>query len=206
VVFLPSYSYEGHLWQQWKQSGVLDQLGRLKKVFREPKSAQDLESTMKLYTKYANEGNGSGTGRNGALLLSVIGGKMSEGINLSNSMARGVVIVGLPYGDITDPVLVEKMTNLDQSGVGGITGQAYYQNLCMRAVNQSVGRAIRHANDFAAIFLVDFRYGAQSNVWSALPKWLRNAPSSPRDTSKGMAALTSDIERFFGRMGLGGEK
>ena len=38
-----------------------------------------------------------------------------------------------------------------------MSGNSYYQNLCMRAVNQSIGRAIRHANDYAAILLVDRR-------------------------------------------------
>lgn len=40
---------------------------------------------------------------------------------------------------------------------GTVSGRSYYQTLCMRAVNQSIGRAIRHANDWAAIVLVDRR-------------------------------------------------
>ncbi|CAB9497069.1 helicase CHL1 [Seminavis robusta] len=198
VVFLPSYSYEAHLVQQWHQSGLYDKLNQRKTLFREPKRAQQLDSTLQQYAKHAAVGEKDG--RNGALLLSVIGGKMSEGINLSNNLARGVVVVGLPYPDCTDPILREKMANIDQCGVGGISGQAYYQNLCMRAVNQSVGRAIRHANDYAAVFLCDYRYAAQQNVWSALPKWLRNSPSSPRSTGQSFGSLTNELEEFFSRM------
>jgi chromosome transmission fidelity protein 1 len=41
-----------------------------------------------------------------------------------------------------------------------LAGQAYYQNLCMKAVNQCIGRAIRHVNDYAAIILIDQRFRA----------------------------------------------
>eukprot|EP00897_Mesotaenium_endlicherianum_P005840 jgi/Mesen1/5284/ME000263S04392 len=49
----------------------------------------------------------------GALLLCVVGGKMSEGINFSDGMGRCVVMVGLPYPSPSDPVLVERMRYLD---------------------------------------------------------------------------------------------
>ena len=37
------------------------------------------------------------------------------------------------------------------------SGQVHYENLCMKAVNQSVGRAIRHKDDYAAIIFLDHR-------------------------------------------------
>lgn len=37
------------------------------------------------------------------------------------------------------------------------TGREYYSNLCMKAVNQCVGRVIRHRADWAAVLLVDTR-------------------------------------------------
>ena len=54
---------------------------------------------------------------------------MSEGINFADDMARCVLVAGLPYADITDPVLQEKMQSLDKecrcTGMR-ITGQTYY--------------------------------------------------------------------------------
>ncbi len=38
-------------------------------------------------------------------------------------------------------------------------GREYYEDLCMKAVNQCVGRVIRHRNDYAAIVLADARWG-----------------------------------------------
>lgn len=37
-------------------------------------------------------------------------------------------------------------------------GREYYEDLCMKAVNQCVGRVIRHRNDYAAIVLADARW------------------------------------------------
>jgi chromosome transmission fidelity protein 1 len=108
----------------------------------EPKNSQEVELALEAYSCDAKS--------NGALLLSVIGGKTSDGINFANEMAPCVVVVGLPYPDITDSEIQEKMSTMDMAAAhnkSSISGQSYHQNLCMRAVNQSVGHAIHHAHD-----------------------------------------------------------
>lgn len=50
-------------------------------------------------------------------------------------------------------------------------GAEYYENLCMRGVNQSIGRAIRHKGDYATIVLLDKRY-SQPRIKNKLPKWI----------------------------------
>ncbi len=51
--------------------------------------------------------------KKGAVLFSVIGGRLSEGINFNDDLARGVVVLGLPYSNIMSAELVEKMRFCD---------------------------------------------------------------------------------------------
>lgn len=55
-----------------------------------------------------------------------------------------------------------------------LAGQQYYENLCWKAINQSIGRAIRHQNDYSSIVLIDARYANQplSTLKERLPKWI----------------------------------
>lgn len=54
----------------------------------------------------------------------------------------------------------------------------------MKAVNQSIGRSVRHQQDYASVFLLDHRY-QRDNVRNALPNWLQ--PSLQVHTSFGSA-------------------
>jgi len=168
VVFLPSYDYEQTVVKRLTATGQLGKIEAKKKIFREPKSTADLD---KVLADYATAVRLSG----GALLLAVVGGKMSEGINFSDGLGRAVVMVGLPYPNLHSPELKEKMKFLNRTVLpdkdGKLAGQVHYENLCMKAVNQSVGRAIRHKEDYAAILFLDHRFSKPSII-SQLPSWI----------------------------------
>ena len=83
VVFLPSYDYEQTVVKRLTATGQLGKIEAKKKIFREPKSTADLD---KVLADYATAVRLSG----GALLLAVVGGKMSEGINFSDGLGRYV--------------------------------------------------------------------------------------------------------------------
>ena len=96
----------------------------------------------------------------GALLLSVIGAKLSEGINFGDALGRAVVVLGIPYPAPDDAELVERMAFLEERSRGA--GRALYEDSAAVAVNQCVGRVVRHAGDWAAVILADARYTKRS--------------------------------------------
>lgn len=173
MVFFPSFEYESQVHATWTDKGILTSIQLKKHVYREPRSASEVEDVLQKYkdsiTKSSDKFDTVKQTQRGALLLCVVGGKMSEGINFSDGMGRCVVMVGLPYPSPSDPELIEKMRYIDQlpaaevglgdsgAAVNGISvlqrcgqrGKEYYENLCMKAVNQSIGKLT-----FPSLFVV----------------------------------------------------
>lgn len=141
----------------------------------------------------------------GALLLAVIGGSLSEGINFADRLGRCIVVVGLPFPNAKSPELKSKLEFVERrhlnsgsaagAGAGAAAAKEYYTNICMRAVNQSIGRAIRHRDDYAAIMLLDRRY-SRSEIHSKLPGWIRNSLVVVADDGNG----NGSGERFEGQV------
>ncbi|KRY21034.1 putative ATP-dependent RNA helicase DDX11, partial [Trichinella patagoniensis] len=178
VCFLPSYNYEETVFQYLKKSGLLQELAVKKEIFREPKTASDVNSILSKYADVIMKfGTNNNSEKNGAFLFAVVGGKMSEGINFSDALARCVIMVGLPYPDITSSELKIKMKYLDEhvsnknSAINA--GREFYENICFKAVNQSIGRAIRHKDDYSAIIFLDSRY-RNRKLWSKFSSWIRH--------------------------------
>ncbi|CAB3257841.1 unnamed protein product [Arctia plantaginis] len=190
VCFLPSYSYEQTVYDHLKNTNVIEAINKKKSIFREPKSASDVDQVLNKYAAAIVNKDGD---KNGALLLSVVGGKLSEGLNFSDDLGRCVLVIGLPYPNVKSPELQEKMNYLNKTSGGG-AGSVYYENLCMKAVNQCIGRAVRHANDYACVLLVDERYSRAQTI-SALPSFVQK--SLIPNCNFGMTI--SNIAKFFGR-------
>uniref|UniRef100_A0A8V5GYQ7 Regulator of telomere elongation helicase 1 n=1 Tax=Melopsittacus undulatus TaxID=13146 RepID=A0A8V5GYQ7_MELUD len=113
----------------------------------------------------------------GAAFLAVCRGKASEGLDFADRNGRGVIITGLPFPPRMDPRVVLKMQFLDEMrrcGAGSqyLSGREWYYQQASRAVNQAIGRVIRHRQDYGAIFLCDERFTA-GNVRCKLPSWVR---------------------------------
>ncbi|RXG59350.1 putative ATP-dependent DNA helicase DDX11 [Armadillidium vulgare] len=172
VIFFPSYEYEEFVSSYFKKEKILDMLSIKKSVFREPKKSSQLDSVLSEYSKAAKSIQ---NGKKGAVLFSVVGGKMSEGINFSDELGRCVIMVGLPYPNSNSPELKEKMDYLNKhypiNSQGKTAGASYYENLCFKAINQSIGRSIRHRDDYGSILLLDHRYAFESSKGN-LSSWI----------------------------------
>jgi len=176
VVFLPSYRTLEKVKNLWDEKGLMNSIRNKKKVFME--STADVHE---LLAQYAEEIRSSAKG---ALLLAVVGAKLSEGLNFSDDLARMVMVIGLPFANLGSAELQERLKHGDRlagevvpknsNSTYGAAGKELYENMCMNSVNQSIGRAIRHKNDWSMLVLVDMRYESEK-IHSKLPKWIEKS-------------------------------
>ncbi|KAH8373151.1 hypothetical protein KR200_005705 [Drosophila serrata] len=192
VCFLPSYDYLDKVHKHLEQSGSLERILRKKTVFREVSGSAD--QLLEKYAKAIKESSES-TELSGALLLSVVGGKLSEGLNFADDLGRAVLVVGLPYPNRQSPELEQRMRHLDEK-LGPGSGNEFYENLCMKAVNQCIGRAVRHIRDYACVYLLDERY-ASPRIRGKLPEWIARHIVEAAAGKGGFGAVQAQTARFF---------
>ena len=67
--------------------------------------------------------------------------------------------IGIPYAVKADPVINLKMEYNDRYSreKNLLKGSEWYSVQAFRALNQALGRCIRHKNDWGAVLLVDQR-------------------------------------------------
>lgn len=139
-----------------------------RQVFWEPQENDGVESILRDYADAARSSASGPTmttttttdkkKKTGAVLFAVVGAKLSEGLNFSDDLARMVVVIGLPFANLHSPELRERMRYANEMkeemkrGCGGgggeqqrerwrddDAGSELYLNMCMNAVNQSIG-------------------------------------------------------------------
>ncbi|KAH9250102.1 hypothetical protein BASA81_012149 [Batrachochytrium salamandrivorans] len=166
LVFFSSYSAMQSCLGRWKQCGVWERLGKHKHALvveqrgNGGSHADDLTGSAEEYDSALRTGGG-------AMMFAVCRGKASEGMDFRDKRARGVIIIGLPFPSSQDAKVQHKRAYLDQTGENG---SAWYASQAYRAVNQAIGRAIRHEKDYGAIILLDERFSTYANQLSL---WLR---------------------------------
>lgn len=184
LMFLPSYFLMDKLASRWKQTGLLAKIEGCKTVFLEPRNAgKDFDALLDDYKSVIAETSASTQVKaengeqkqTGAVFLAVYRGKVSEGIDFSNDNARAVLAVGIPYPSVKElQVSLKRKYQDEKSRVDKklVNGHVWYNLQAFRALNQALGRCIRHRLDYGAIILLDSRHRFQAHTRS-LSKWMR---------------------------------
>ncbi|KAH0789618.1 ATP-dependent RNA helicase CHL1 [Histomonas meleagridis] len=186
IIFFTSFEYMTTVYNFMKNEFYFDEIQKNKFLLCESKDTKDLNTIMKTYKSHINNSSG-------AILFAVINGKLSEGINFADNYCRCVMIVGMPFADTSDVVLRQRMLffdDLKKNGKSKCDGKQFYDNMCMRAVNQSIGRSFRNINDFAAVVLFDERYEKYAKE---LPSWILRSFSVVSDWNH----VIDGIDVFF---------
>ena len=182
-----------------------------KAIVLEPRSTSDLNDAIAEFKKFIALPKS-----NGCILMGVCRGKISEGIDFSDDMCRAVVVTGLPFAPFYDPKVKLKRDFLDAarlservkpSDVGGfgdqkaathqppaattLSGGEWYNQQAHRAVNQALGRVIRHRHDYGAVILLDHRF-AEARNRDGLSKWVR-----PHLREETFGSTTRALVQFF---------
>ncbi|KAK6000775.1 hypothetical protein QM012_003500 [Aureobasidium pullulans] len=200
VAFFPSYSYLDQVVAQWQKTGLWTRMQEAKTIFKETQQT-GTEDTLNAYTTSVR------SQPTGAFLLAVIGGRLSEGINFSDELGRCVMVIGLPYANPNTAEQKAKIKYIEEkavasasAGVGASSAGAaaaardFADNTCMRAVNQAIGRAVRHKNDWSAILLFDNRY-TQKRIQDRLPGWIKASLGQTQRTS--FNDVEAGLKRFY---------
>ncbi|XP_077474102.1 regulator of telomere elongation helicase 1 [Stigmatopora argus] len=173
LLFFPSFSLMDKTLEFWKGHGHADRIENVKPMFLERKGKGSFAETIGAYYNKVNDSQSRG-----GIFAAVCRGKASEGLDFANTYGRGVIVTGLPFPPKLDPRVVLKMQFLDEMNRKKLvdqkflSGQEWYREQAFRAVNQAIGRVIRHKDDYGAIFLCDERFKGR-DAQSHLPSWLK---------------------------------
>lgn len=179
LVFFPSYTLLSECMESWKSSSrsggstVWERINQYKPSVLEPRETGLFPAAVADFRAKLDN-----PAYRGAVFFAVCRGKASEGLDFSDNAGRAVIITGIPYATKTDPkVQIKKDVLNDAQSSRGLkrsmnnhaqehpedrdyvlNGNAWYVQQALRAVNQAMGRVIRHKADFGAIILCDERF------------------------------------------------
>ena len=161
LVFFPSYYYLNQCKALWHDSGINNKIRQYKQIFIDSPKDKTLINEIK---QNSNKNY---------IFFSVFRGSCSEGIDFSDDYARMVICVGIPFASLIEKKIklkIDYLNEINRRNKNFIGGNEWYLVDAMTAVNQSLGRIIRHINDYGVMICIDERY---TNFYNYFSFWIR---------------------------------
>ena len=175
LLFFPSYSFMNQCYSIWTSCGIIRKLNTIKEIYKDQK---DAKRNKILLTEFVKSNSHLDKKKlTGGVLFSVCRGSSSEGLDFADDFARMVIVIGIPFANLGDDKVKLKKDFLDKykytPSERRLNGSEWYTQDAIGAVNQSLGRVIRHIYDYGAMIVIDGRYREmmRRNLFSG---WLRN--------------------------------
>ncbi|KAI5180738.1 chromosome transmission fidelity protein 1 [Nematocida sp. AWRm80] len=91
------------------------------------------------------------------IMICVMGGTLSEGVNFTDDLCRVLIICGIPL-----PTPSKEVEFLVRH-----RGKEYFIQKAFQLINQTIGRAVRHKSDYCYVSLLDKRFLLYKNYLSS---------------------------------------
>lgn len=166
--------------ERWKEKHLYSKLTDQKTIFVEPRNSKECRKVLDDYLKEAETDKG-------AAFFGVTRGRVFEGMDFPDKQARAVVIIGIPLPNEKDAVYQAKKQVLLNRGINPADWK--WKNAFV-GVNQSIGRVMRHKDDFGVVVLCDMRLEKENNR-ERLPEWVKNAQKGKE------RGIEVDLKMFF---------
>ncbi len=141
AVFFPSYALLKSI------SVYLPEGVRRRAIVERREMKKDEKNRLYETLKNGNEG----------ILLAVLGGSLSEGMDYESNMLKAIIVVGLPLGPPT--LEVKTVEGYYIGKYGAEKGKLYgYLYPAITKVMQAAGRGIRSEHDRCIVILMDYRF------------------------------------------------
>ncbi|CAD7960090.1 unnamed protein product [Amoebophrya sp. A120] len=191
LVAFSSYSLMEQILKNWTDNGIKQRIEKSKKVLCEPRKQAEMHKVWQEYVALCQEGEP------GAVLCAVARGKLTEGLDFTDRQCRLVAVVGLPFPSLYDQRVVLKQQFLRETNL--CDPSEWYSQQALRAINQTVGRVIRHQNDYGAVLLCDKRFCNHTNH-SQLSSWLQGSlrlPDARNEYRGSFGKAFKEVHAFF---------
>ncbi|KAM3963911.1 Fanconi anemia group J protein homolog isoform 2-T2 [Aphomia sociella] len=182
--------------ERWTETGVWEELKRLKHIFTESRVIRDHNDIMDNYYKCSETPKG-------AVLFAVFRGKVSEGMDFKDHQARAVVTIGIPYPNTYDMAVQAKLKYNDKFAKtrGLLPKSDWLLVQAYRALNQAVGRCVRHRGDWGAVLLLDARF-KNSYYTKHLSGWVRDRLADNHHTFSSLTNGPNSLQSFMQHMSM----